>query len=370
MSGDPTPNGITLWTRLTTSSGARHRRARGRARQGLPQGRRVASDVTTTAGRRPRGQGARRRPEARTRTTSTASRPRTTDSPSGASAPRPPPDSNETVRFAFFSCQDYTHGYYNAHARWPARTSTSSSTSATTSTPTASTRSPGRGGDGARPCARDPGRAGPHARATTATSTSSTAPTRTCGRCRRRFAMVIAWDDHEVTDDYAGAPADGGHPARTRLRAQAGATPTGPSSSPCRVLARPAHAAVPHAAVRHATSTCSCSTSASTATPALQRPVGRQPRPVLAAVLLQPQRPADDARRREGGFLDARLAAPTRAGRSSPTRCRSRRSSSFRPSSTPTTGPATRRPATALLLTIQKRPEHDVVFVTGDIHTF
>ena len=27
-----------------------------------------------------------------------------------------PPDSNQPVRFAFFSCQDYTFGYFNAHA--------------------------------------------------------------------------------------------------------------------------------------------------------------------------------------------------------------------------------------------------------------
>ena len=27
-----------------------------------------------------------------------------------------PPDSRQPVRFAFFSCQDFTFGYYNAHA--------------------------------------------------------------------------------------------------------------------------------------------------------------------------------------------------------------------------------------------------------------
>jgi alkaline phosphatase D len=37
----------------------------------------------------------------------------TRDSPVGRFRTAPPPDSREPVRFAYVSCQDYTHGYYN-----------------------------------------------------------------------------------------------------------------------------------------------------------------------------------------------------------------------------------------------------------------
>ena len=49
-----------------------------------------------------------------TSSTTTASRRRPRSRPSGASGPRFPPTPSEPVKFAFFSCQDYTHGYYNA----------------------------------------------------------------------------------------------------------------------------------------------------------------------------------------------------------------------------------------------------------------
>ena len=40
----------------------------------------------------------------------------THDSPVGRFQTAPPADSRETIRFAFFSCQEFTFGYYNAHA--------------------------------------------------------------------------------------------------------------------------------------------------------------------------------------------------------------------------------------------------------------
>ena len=38
------------------------------------------------------------------------------ESPVGRFRTALPPDSNQPVRFAFFSCQDFTFGYFNAHA--------------------------------------------------------------------------------------------------------------------------------------------------------------------------------------------------------------------------------------------------------------
>ena len=91
-----------------------------------------------------------------------------------------PADSNEPVRFAFFSCQEYSFGYFNAHrllaredvdfvvnlgdyiysdVAWSRRSASARATSA---------------------------RSSPRRRSTsTATATPSTAPTPTCARCTR-----------------------------------------------------------------------------------------------------------------------------------------------------------------------------------------
>ena len=60
-------------------------------------------------------QGARHRAQGRTSSTTTASRPRRPTAPVGRFRTALPADSRQPVRFAFFSCQDYTHGFYNAH---------------------------------------------------------------------------------------------------------------------------------------------------------------------------------------------------------------------------------------------------------------
>ena len=93
---------------------ARRGRARGGARQGLPPRRRAQAHRDVEAPR-PRAQGARR----------AACKPheqyyyrfatRTTDGPVGRFRTALPADSHQPVRFAFWSCQDYTHGFYNAH---------------------------------------------------------------------------------------------------------------------------------------------------------------------------------------------------------------------------------------------------------------
>ena len=85
-------------------------------------------------------------------------------------------------------------------ATWPRRTSTSSSTSATTSTSTASANGGCRQRAGARRA-----RGETHdARATTASGTRSTRPTRDLQAAHRLFPWVVTWDDHEVENNYAG----------------------------------------------------------------------------------------------------------------------------------------------------------------------
>ena len=114
LSGDPTPDGITLLDGSATTS-----RARGSVRSrwpptGVPQGRRAQVDRDERAPQ-PLGQGARERAQAARAATTTASRPRRRTRRSAASRPRCRTTRNEPVRFAFFSCADYTHGYYNAY---------------------------------------------------------------------------------------------------------------------------------------------------------------------------------------------------------------------------------------------------------------
>ena len=93
---------------------ARRRPARGRARQGLPQGRDAPDDPDRAA-----------RATTRSRRGSSGLRPHeryyyrfetaTRNSPVGRFQTALPEDSNEPVRLGFFSCQNYPHGYYNAH---------------------------------------------------------------------------------------------------------------------------------------------------------------------------------------------------------------------------------------------------------------
>ena len=81
-----------------------------------------------------------------------------------------PPDSRETVRFGFFSCADFTHGYYNAYAAaGPRGPRLRRLASATTSTP----RPPPTSATGGR-CA----------------TTRSASPTRTTSMCCARPATL------------------------------------------------------------------------------------------------------------------------------------------------------------------------------------
>ena len=113
ISGDPTPNGVTLWTRLAGVDGAakvelevakdktfRHVVAR----QKITTNKQLAHSVKARVGKlkpyeqyyyRFSGAGA--------------------ETPVGRFRTALPADSKQPVKFAFFSCQDFSHGYYNAH---------------------------------------------------------------------------------------------------------------------------------------------------------------------------------------------------------------------------------------------------------------
>jgi alkaline phosphatase D len=134
-----------------------------------------------------------------------------------------PPDSNETVKFAYWSCQDYTHGFYNAYELMAkedidffvglgdyiydeAYHSIADGTGV-----------------------RDDN-IGPAPEPNTTTSFHHQAIT--LDQYRKKYALyrsdaslrkvhqlfpyVTTWDDHEVQDNYAGHPRDGGLPPQNQ----------------------------------------------------------------------------------------------------------------------------------------------------------
>jgi alkaline phosphatase D len=112
-SGDPGPRAITLWTRvaelerrgsvrLEIARDRSFRRVVARERIGT-NGDRAGSVKARVTGLDPYEQYFYRFETANTQ------------SEVGRFRTAPPPDSNQELKFAFFSCQDWTHGFYNAH---------------------------------------------------------------------------------------------------------------------------------------------------------------------------------------------------------------------------------------------------------------
>jgi alkaline phosphatase D len=223
LSGDPTPNGITLLTLLDDVRGAGSVRLevardddfrRVVARRTIPtSGRRGHSIKARIEGLRPHERYFYRF-ETRDR-----------ESPVGRFQTALPADSNQPVRFSFFSCAEYTHGYYNAfevmerddvdfvvclgdymygdayHSR--------------------------AGGTGVRDDRI--GRENPRnpsivREALTLSDYRAKYALYRSDKALRdlhaRFPMIVIWDDHEVQDNYAGAAPGGGLDASKRFSAR------------------------------------------------------------------------------------------------------------------------------------------------------
>jgi alkaline phosphatase D len=217
VSGDPTPKGVSLWTRfdpagsggtgtveleVATDKAFRHVVTRKSVKTGAASNHAVKARVT----------GLKAHEEYYYRFASKGA-----DSAVGRFRTALPADSNETVKFAFFSCQDYTHGYYNAldamadgdydfvvclgdYIYAEAYHSV-------------------KGGTGVRD--DKIGRENPQnpdivrEAVTLADYRAKYQLYRTDPLLRAvhaKFPMVMLWDDHEVQDNYAGKPADGGLP--------------------------------------------------------------------------------------------------------------------------------------------------------------
>ena len=220
LSGDPAPDAITLLTIVDDAGGA------GRVRLEVardPDFRRVVArrDILTTPAidhsvkARVTGLKPHQRYYYRFET-------RDRHSPVGRFQTALPPDSRETVRFGFFSCADFTHGYYNAYAALAREdvdfvVSLGDYIYAETYSEV---------GDGR--AVRDDriGRSNPYYRsplreaATLPEYRAKYALYRSDASLRQlhaTFPMVATWDDHEVLNNYANDAEDGGLPLRRRF---------------------------------------------------------------------------------------------------------------------------------------------------------
>lgn len=224
VSGDPSARGINLWTRLdpagsggtgfveleiATDKGFRKVVSRKQIATGQSSGHAVKAAVT----------GLKPHEEYYYRFAT-----RTSSSPVGRFRTTPPAGSKEPVKFAFFSCQEYSHGYYNAHQVLAkgdydfvvclgdyiySETYTSKAT-----------------GNGVRDDRI--GRENPNnpsivrEAVTLADYRAKYALYRTDKNLQavhRKFPMVMCWDDHEVQDNWAGGATGGGLPAAKRFSA-------------------------------------------------------------------------------------------------------------------------------------------------------
>jgi alkaline phosphatase D len=115
LSGDPTPDGITLLTRLFDVEGPGRvglEVATDRAFRRVVARRNVLTSGARGHSTKVRVRGLRPREEYFYRFTAGGE-----DSPVGRFRTAPAPDSREPIRFAFFSCANYAHGWFNAYER-------------------------------------------------------------------------------------------------------------------------------------------------------------------------------------------------------------------------------------------------------------
>ncbi|HYI18841.1 MAG TPA: alkaline phosphatase D family protein [Solirubrobacteraceae bacterium] len=212
-SGDPAPRGITLWTRvaeLERKGSVRLEVAKDKSFRKV-----VARDLIGTS---PRTDGS-----VKARVTGLKPyeqyfyRFETKDGSSqvGRFRTAPPPDSRQELTFAFFSCQDWTHGFYNAH-KLMANEDIDFSVCLGDYIYAESYHTVA-GGTGVRD--DDIGATTysdhPHVATTLQDYRDKYALYRSDKSLRKLHAqapMIVIWDDHEVQNNYAGGEDGGGLP--------------------------------------------------------------------------------------------------------------------------------------------------------------
>src|SRR4051794_28328329 len=215
MSGEPTPRAITLWSRLHEVDGsvsAELEVARDREFRRVVARRRVSTTSAKGHALKARVTGLSPHEQYFYRFST-----RTTDGPVGRFRTALPADSRQPVRFAFWSCQDFTHGFYNAHdvmadddldfvlclGDYIYAETEESGASAVRADPIGRVPAPG---------VRRQAQSLDDYRAKYRLYRSDPS----LRRIHARFPTVMVWDDHEVQDNYAGGEADGGLPPQLR----------------------------------------------------------------------------------------------------------------------------------------------------------
>ena len=365
MSGDPTPNAITLWTRVHDVAGTgtvRLEVARERSFRKLV----AAEGVPTTAAAdhavKVRVGGLKAREEYFYRF-------ETADAHSAVGRFRtaPPPDSNAPITFAFWSCQDYTGGFYNAQAALAGQDVDFMVNLGDYIYADRQHTLPGHGGDGLAV------RADPVEQARSLKQYRDKYKLYRTDRNLRAMqaahAMVTTWDDHEVTDDYAGrAPRTIPRNAFTR-RQQANAYRAFFESMP---VFSPNKRTQLFRALRFGHNVDLL---------VLDERQYRDAQPCGDPLVgnLDPSSPQycsnlNDPRTmlgaRQGGFLNRRLASSRARWKVIANEVPITPIQLVQAFLGPDDWSGYPQARAELLQTIQQRPQHDVVFVTGDIHTF
>jgi alkaline phosphatase D len=200
LSGDPTPNGITLLTLLDEVAGAGSVRLEVATDRDFRKV--VASKSIATSGARNHSVKARLQGLEPHERYFYRFETRDKHSPVGRFQTALPADSTQPVRFAFFSCADYTHGYYNAYELM-AREDLDFVVNLGDYIYAEAYHSR-KGGTGVRDDKEARTLAGyrdKYARYRGDESLRSV---------HAKFPIVSIWDDHDVQDNYAGAAPGGG----------------------------------------------------------------------------------------------------------------------------------------------------------------
>jgi alkaline phosphatase D len=219
MAGEPTASAITLWTRLADAEGKVSvdlEVATDKSFRHVVAHKRLATSGAVNHNLKSRITGLKAHEQYYYRFATA-----TKDGPVGRFRTALPADSQQPVRFAFWSCQDYTHGYYNAHEVM-ARDDLDfvvclgdyiyDETYHTV-----------KDGTGVRD-----DKVGRAQQASGQADVNYTRAAETLDQYRdkyslyrsdeslrkvhARFPTIMLWDDHEVQDNYAGGAPDGGLP--------------------------------------------------------------------------------------------------------------------------------------------------------------
>jgi alkaline phosphatase D len=220
MSGEPTPSAITLWTRvadLEGKVGVDLEVATDKSFRHVVAHKRLTTSAAVNHNVKGRITGLKAHEQYYYRFATA-----TKDGPVGRFRTALPADSLQPVRFAFWSCQDFTHGYYNAHERMAGEDlDFVVCLGDYIYDETYHTVKDGTGvrDDKIGPSQKQSGQSGVNYTRAAETLDQyrqkyelyrSDASLR---KMQSRFPVVMLWDDHEVQDNYAGGAPDGGLPA-------------------------------------------------------------------------------------------------------------------------------------------------------------